>query len=164
MIAPGSISLRRETNADEGFVLSLYASTRAQEMALVPWSPEQKEAFVRMQFAAQKSHYAAEFPQAQRDLILLDGIAVGRIYLVRSAEALHLLDITVLPEHRNAGVGSTLLGRVQEEAAAAAIPVTIYVENFNPSLRLFARLGFHPAEEKGFHYLMKWTPGAVQAG
>ncbi|HXO37009.1 MAG TPA: GNAT family N-acetyltransferase [Candidatus Acidoferrum sp.] len=152
------ITLRPVTAADDDFILACYASTRAQEMAQVPWNPEQKEAFIRMQYVAQKQHYAAEWPRAGHDIIYVDKIPVGRIYLDRREDALHILDITVLPEHRNQGTGSTLLRQLLEEAARAGKPLTIYVENFNPSLRLFERLGFRKDHEKGFHLLMKCQP------
>ena len=152
------ISLRPVTETDDDFLLSVYASTRAEEMARVPWSPEQKESFVRMQYAAQKRHYPAQYPAAAHDIILADGIAVGRIYLDREGEEFHILDITVLPEHRSAGIGSMLLRKVLDEATAKSKPVTIYVENFNPSLRLFERLGFQKAEENGFQLLMRKDP------
>lgn len=153
------ISLRPVTDADDDFLFSVYASTRAEEMSRVPWSPEQKDSFVRMQYAAQKRHYPAQYPGAAHDIIILaDGTAVGRIYLDRAGEELHILDITVLPEYRNAGIGSWLLRQVLDEAATKNKPVTIYLENFNPSLRLFERLGFQKAEENGFQLLMRKEP------
>jgi len=150
------ITLRPVTESDDDFLLGLYASTRAEEMARVPWTAEQKDAFVRMQFEAQKRHYAAEYPQSRHDLICADGTPVGRIYLDRDASRFHILDITVLPQHRNAGIGSFLLRQLLQEAAESSKPVNIYVENFNPSLRLFKRLGFQVAEESGFQLLLKW--------
>ena len=153
-----NITLRPVTEADDKFVFSAYASTRADELARVPWAQEQKDAFLHMQFAAQKRHYAAEYPQASHDIILVDGVPVGRIYLDRGGDEFQILDITVLPQHRNVGIGSWLLHQVLEEAAIRNKPVTIYVENFNPSLRLFERLGFQKAEETGFQFLMKWLP------
>ena len=150
--------MRPATAADDEFILACYASTRAQEMAQVPWNAEQKEAFVRMQYVAQKQHYAAEWPRASHDIICVDEIPVGRIYLDRREDALHILDITVLPQQRNQGTGSTLLRRLLDEADRTGKPVTIYVESFNPSLRLFERLGFRKEHEKGFHLLMKWQP------
>lgn len=152
------ITLRPATGADDDFILACYASTRAQEMAQVPWNAEQKEAFVRMQYTAQKQHYAAEAPRATHDIIYVDEIPVGRIYLDRRDDALHILDITVLPQYRNRGTGSALLNRLLDEAVRVAKPVTIYVESFNPSLRLFERLGFRKDHEKGFHLLMKRQP------
>lgn len=156
------ITLRAVTDADEEFLLSLYAGTREQELAQLPWSTEQKDAFVRMQFAAQKRHYEAQYPQAGQDIICADGTSVGRLYLDRGPERFHILDITILPQHRNAGVGTWVLRRIMNEAGNAAKPVSIYVENFNPSLRLFTRLGFQPVEEKGFHLLLKKLPPSPQ--
>ena len=159
MTSDGQITLRPATEADDDFILSCYASTRAQELEQVPWSVEQKEAFVRMQYTAQKNHYAAEAPCASHDIIYVAGTPVGRIYLDRREDAMHILDITLLPQHRNQGTGSLLLRRFLNEAGKAGKPVTIYVESFNPSLRLFERLGFRKDHEKGFHLLMKWQPG-----
>ena len=156
MSSAGKITLRPVSAADDDLLLSLYASTRAQEMAMVPWTPDQKDAFIRMQFAAQKQHYAAEFPRANHDIICVQGNPVGRIYLDRGKEALHILDITVLPEHRNHGAGTHLLGQIMAEAGQSGKAVSINIENFNPSLRLFERLGFQRAEEHGFQLLMKW--------
>ena len=160
MIREEQVTLRTVTEADDPFILSVYAATRAQELAQVPWSAEQKESFVRMQYVAQKQHYAAEYPSASHDVIYVDQTPVGRIYLDRGAEVLHILDITVLPQYRSQGAGSLLLRRLLHEAGELGKPVTIYVESFNPSLRLFERLGFHREQEKGFHLLMKWKQKA----
>jgi len=161
MISSEKITLRPVTEQDDDFLLSVYATTREAELAQVPWSQEQKNTFVRMQFTAQKQHYAAEYPQANHDLICLDGVPVGRIYLARTADGFHILDLTVLPEQRNSGIGSFLLSRVIEEARRAGKPVSIYIENFNPSLRLFERLGFHKEREHEFQLLLKWSPPLV---
>ncbi|HKD80128.1 MAG TPA: GNAT family N-acetyltransferase [Candidatus Angelobacter sp.] len=148
--------MRTAVPADDDFILSLYASTRAEEMQRVPWTTEQKQAFVQMQFAAQKQHYAANYPQASHDVICVNEAAVGRIYLDRGAEVFHILDITVSPPYRNQGIGGALLRRLLEEAGQSGKAVTIYVETFNPSMRLFARLGFEKAQEKDFLVLMTW--------
>ena len=154
------ITLRAVTEADDAFLLSVYAGTRAAELDRVPWTAEQKDAFVRMQFDAQKAHYAAQEPGANHDIICSDSKPVGRLYLARRAEGLHILDITVLPQYRNQGIGSFLLRRLQDEAGAAGKPLSIYVENFNPSLPLFWHLGFQTVSEAGFNLLLQW-PSAV---
>ncbi len=156
MSDPQKITLRPVQPADEPFLLQVYISTREQELSLVPWNEAQKEAFVRMQFDAQKRHYDTQFPGATHDIICQDEKPVGRIFLARLPEVFHIADITVLPQNRNAGIGSYVLSGIIREAAQAGKPVRIYVENFNPSLRLFERLGFLRAEEKGFHFLMEW--------
>ena len=160
MKGDGEITLRPIGAADEEFLVVVYRSTRQAELAQVPWTQEQKDVFVRAQYAAQKLHYAKEYPGASHDVICLGDVAVGRVYLDRNVDALHVLDITILPEHRNRGIGSTVLRRIMEEARASRKPVTIYLESFNPSLHLFRRLGFEQVSQSGFHCLLKWTPPA----
>ena len=155
-ISAEQIKLRTAGPGDDNFILSVYASTREDELQRVPWTSEQKEVFVRMQYAAQKQHYAASYPQASHDVICVEETAIGRIYLDRSADGLHILDITVLPQYRNEGIGSELLRRLLREAGQSGKAVTIYVETFNPSVRLFERLGFQKDAEKDFQFLMKW--------
>lgn len=157
-----SISLRPVQLEDAPFLLEVYASTRASEMALVPWSDEQRHAFVSSQFAAQQSYYSQIYPEADHSLILVQGRAVGRLYLARLEDQLRIADITILPEDRNAGIGSYLLKELQEEALSSGKPLLIYVETFNPSMRLFERLDFQPIEEQGIHLLMQWSPTARQ--
>lgn len=156
MSQPQKITRRPVEASDEAFLLQVYTSTRAQELAMVPWEQAQKEVFVRMQFEAQKRHYEAQFPGAAHDIICRDEEPVGRVFLARLPEDFHIADITVLPQERNAGIGSQVLGEIMREASQCGKPVRIYVENFNPSMRLFERLGFRKAEEKGFHFLMEW--------
>src|SRR5947209_8382736 len=155
---PAKISLRPVIGSDNALLMELYASSRAQEMAMVPWTPKQKKAFIEMQFTAQQQHYRTEHPQAEHSIICVDGVPAGRLYLNREAEKFNILDITILPQQRNAGIGSSVLRQVMQEAAGSGKPVAIYVETFNPSLRLFERLGFLRAQEMGLYFLMKWEP------
>jgi ribosomal protein S18 acetylase RimI-like enzyme len=151
------ISLRPVTEADQDFILSAYWSTRAAEMAMVPWTAEQKDAFIRMQFAAQGQHYASEYPGATHEVICCDGVPAGRLYLDRQAHEFHILDVVVLPQFRNAGIGSAVLRRILEEAAGRGQPVTIYVESFNPSFNLFRKLGFQTVSQDGFQCFLRWS-------
>jgi ribosomal protein S18 acetylase RimI-like enzyme len=154
-MSAGKITLRPVQESDDEFLLKVYGSTREQELAQVPWTAEQKQQFVRMQWEAQRNHYAAQHPHASHEIICIEGIAAGRLYLDRSGEKFHILDITILPEHRNRGAGSFLLNQIMAEAKEAGKPVSIYVETFNPSLRLFQRLGFTPIQQEGFHLLLQ---------
>ena len=125
-------------------------------MARVPWDEAQKEAFLTMQFGSQQLHYRTHNPEATHDIILLDGSPAGRLYVARRARELRILDITLLPAFRNQGIGTPLIKELMTEAARAGKPLTIYVESFNPSLRLFERLGFKMIEEDGINRLMEW--------
>jgi ribosomal protein S18 acetylase RimI-like enzyme len=156
-----NITLQPVSRSDDPFLLELYGGTRASEMALVPWTDAQKQAFLEMQFTAQKVSYAKEYPEAQHALIRREDHPVGRLYLDRSSGRFHILDITVSSTCRNQGIGSIVLGKIVEEADRAGRPITIYVESFNPSLRLFERLGFRVAAVKDFQVLLERPPAPL---
>lgn len=155
-----SITCRPVGPDDHAFLLEVYGSTRVEEMALVPWSADQQQAFIKMQFAGQQEHYQNTFPAASHEVILLSGRPVGRLYVARMEDEIRIVDITLMPAERNAGIGTFLLKRLLDEAASAGKVVRIYVEEFNPSLRLFERLNFKPVEQQGFHVLLGWFPTA----
>jgi ribosomal protein S18 acetylase RimI-like enzyme len=154
----GSLELRPVCEADNDFVYSVYASSRAEEMERVPWDEAAEQSFLQMQFAAQQTHYRTYFPQATHDVILAEGTPVGRLYVDRRATEIRILDIGLLPEARGHGIGSHILQDLMEEAEAAKKTLSIYVESSNPSLQLFQRLGFVKAGENDISCLMEWHP------
>ena len=155
---PAVCTLREETSEDETFLRRLYASTRAEEMAYVPWPDEQKSAFLNMQFDLQRRHYRAHHPQAEFLIVLLGQEPAGRFYLDRTGEVLLLIDIALSPEYRGLGVGIDLLENLLAEANAASKPVRLHVETSNRAFKLYQRLGFTPVEIQGIRWLMEWTP------
>jgi ribosomal protein S18 acetylase RimI-like enzyme len=157
-----TVSLRPVVPADEPFLLKVYASTRAEEMALVPWTDEQRHAFVEMQFKAQLEHYAKAFPAATHDIVLENDRPVGRLYVDRLDQEINIIDFTVLPEERNSGIGSYVMQEILEEAKRSGKTVGIYVETFNPSVAFFKRLGFLETEENGIHFRLQWFPAEDQ--
>ena len=158
--ATSSITLRAVGPDDYAFLLEVYASTRADEMALVPWNDDQRQAFVKMQFAGQQEHYQKTYPSANHQIILSSGRPVGRLYVARLEQEIRIVDITLLPPERNAGIGSFLLRVLVDEAGRVGKVVRIYVEDLNPSLRLFERLNFKALEQHGIHLLLEWSPNA----
>jgi ribosomal protein S18 acetylase RimI-like enzyme len=153
------VSLRPVRAEDEAFLLQVYAGTRLDELAHAAWDESQRDAFLKLQFAAQQQHYESHFPEADHQIILLGDCPIGRLYVARTADEVRILDIALLPEHRSSGVGSSIIKEILAEAAKAEKPVRIYVESFNRSLRLFERLGFSSVQDIGTHLLMEWRPG-----
>jgi len=143
---------------DHEFLARLYASTRTEELAQVPWNEEQKAAFLRQQFEAQTIHYTRHFPKAELSLVECEGEPIGRLYIDRRETEIRLVDIALLPGWRGRGLGGALLARVLAEGAEKGLPVTIHVEQFNPALRFYQRLGFERIEDQGPYFLMEWKP------
>lgn len=160
---PDNLALRPVCDADAVTLLAIYASTREDELARTDWGPDQKAAFVAMQFQAQTAHYRANYPGAEFHLVEVDGEAAGRLYLHRREGGLRIMDIALLPAFRGRGIGGAILRALQAEAAAAGSGLSIHVEVFNPARRLYERLGFRPAAEAGVYILMEWSAASRSA-
>jgi GNAT superfamily N-acetyltransferase len=156
-------SLRAVCGDDEALLFEIYSSTRAAEMALVSWDTAVKEAFLRSQFSAQQTHYRKFFPEATHDLILVKGHPAGRLYVNRRKDEIHILDIALLPEFRNLGIGTTILQDLMAEADSTNRSVLLHVEIFNPAMKLYERLGFVKAGEQGIYHEMIWKSNSLQA-
>jgi GNAT superfamily N-acetyltransferase len=152
-----ALSLRPITPGDVPFLAAVYASTRWDELEPTGWSDEEKAIFCRRQFDAQSAHYREHYPGASFQVIERDGEAIGRLYVARWEREIRIVDISLLPEFRGTGIGTKLLGELQEEAGAAGKSLTIHVERFNRALQLYQRLGFREVEDKGVYLLMRWS-------
>ncbi len=143
---------------DQAFLLEVYSSTRREELALVDWDEDKKARFLQMQFAAQHQYYQDYYAETDFLIILLDELPVGRFYLARWLGEIRIVDLALLPAHRNAGIGTRILSEVLAEAARAGKPVRIHVEKLNPALRLYERLGFTRNADKGVYWFLQWMP------
>jgi ribosomal protein S18 acetylase RimI-like enzyme len=143
---------------DEGFLYRVYASTRAEEIAAFGWNAAQQNAFLHMQYTAQKRWYEMAYPDAEHSLILRDEQPVGRMIVQRSPQALRLVDIALLAEHRGCGTGGKLVDELIAEARRRAVHVELQVMKTNRAARLYERLGFVRTGEDDMYYQMRRNP------
>lgn len=156
---PGTVAsavvLRPATADDQEFLVALYGSTR-NDLALLPLDTEQRDALVRMQFHAQDMHYRQTNPEAGFDVVEHEGQPIGRLYVDRRADDIRIIDISLLPDHRNAGIGSALVRAVQDEAAASGRTVSLHVAIGSPAAGLYDRLGFRLVDDLGVYRQLEW--------
>ncbi len=155
------VTLRTATDDDMILLRLIYASTRDYEMAMVPWSDQEKEAFLDQQFMAQHVYYHQHYVKAAFDIIELKGVPIGRLYVDRRKFEIRIMDIAIFAEMRGRGLGYRLMKMIMDEAADARLPVRIHVERLNPAKKLYLRLGFKYVEIHGIHELMEWFPEGV---
>jgi ribosomal protein S18 acetylase RimI-like enzyme len=157
------VSLRPVNDADWEFLIGVYASTRAAELAQVDWDESQKDAFIRWQYEMQKQEYDARYPSARYEIILVDGAPAGRIWVGTDEKEIRLLDIALLTDFQNRGVGTQLLRQLMEEAARTnkALRHMVFVLNEN-AYRFYERLGFKTIEDVGGYKHMEWLPQQEQ--
>jgi GNAT superfamily N-acetyltransferase len=152
-----SVILRPVSAGDDEFLLAVYASTRADELARVVWAPGQKEAFVRWQFDLQRTEYDLRYPNACYDVVLVNNAPAGRIWVGEDDTQIRLLDIGLLEEFQNRGVGTVLLKRLISEANQAKKPLRHMVFMLNSNAhRFYERLGFVEIEDVGGYKHMEW--------
>jgi RimJ/RimL family protein N-acetyltransferase len=158
-----NITLRPITDADMDFLHRLYATTREDELRQVDWTPAQKADFVSQQFHAQHTFWRENYRDTSWDLVLADGEPVGRLYVARWPEDIRIVDIALVPGLRGGGIGTRLIRALFDEGDASGRKVSIHVEIFNPARRLYERLGFVQAGDRGVYLLMERAPAAVPA-
>jgi ribosomal protein S18 acetylase RimI-like enzyme len=154
----GTVELRPVSDSDNDFLLSVYASTREDELAQAEWAEGQKEMFLRWQFDMQRREYEARFPDADYRVIVLDQQPAGRIWIGADNEQIRLLDIALLPQFQNRGVGTALLERLKRQAGSdgKALRHMVFVLNNNAE-RFYERLGFRKIEDFGAYKHMEWS-------
>ena len=138
----------------------MYASTREDELALLPWDVREKETFLRMQFAARDRGHREAHPQASRDVVLVDGRPGGRLDVDRCHDPIEVIDVALLPPLRGRGIGTALLRAVLAEADGDGRSVQLHVGRTNPAQRLYRRLGFELAGDDGVYLRLIRGPGS----
>jgi GNAT superfamily N-acetyltransferase len=142
---------------DEEFLTRLYISTR-DDLTSLPLDDGQKNSILQMQYAAQKQQYELQFPNAAHDIVMFDERRAGRLLSVRGADEILGVDLALLPDYRNLGIGSVVLGELIEEAARTDRIFGLHVLKTNRAARLYVRLGLVVTEETQTHYKMERRP------
>jgi ribosomal protein S18 acetylase RimI-like enzyme len=150
-----NLTLRPCQSEDQDFLFRLYVGTRAHEFAAMGWDQNQLEVFLRMQFNAQQRWYEMTYGAADHHIICADGEAIGRIMVLRKPEQNLLVDIALLPESRNQGLGARLLQELIAESDQTGKPINLQVLKTNPALHLYQRLGFVQTGEDQMYFQME---------
>jgi GNAT superfamily N-acetyltransferase len=152
------ISLRPETEEDRSFVQSLFVAVRAPEFAALGWPEEALAAFLGQQADLQSRAWSMQFPALDRQIVCSGGEGVGRIYTLETATEIALVDISLTPEERGAGIGTALLTDLVAFADEGGRETGLWVEAANPARRLYERHGFIACGEAGTRVQMRRPP------
>ncbi len=158
-LAAKGVVLRPCRDADAKFLCDVYVESRWDEMAATGWPAETVRAFLRDQYRLQDLHYRKYYADAAWCVIEIGGERAGRLYVLLQDGDLRIVDIALMPAFRNRGIGGALLKAIQDQAAATtygAVKVSVYVEQSNPAIRLYERLGFRFVATRGPYHLLEW--------
>lgn len=151
------ITFRNVSERDSEFIEKVYRSTREDELKLTNWSEDQKQRFIMMQSMAQLADYKQKFKGATYQVILFKNKPAGRLFQWESDEAIHVIDISLLPEFRGKGIGKKILTDILQSAKTKNKKVTLNVLKNSDAKRLYSRLGFKKTKDSNQHYeYMEW--------
>ena len=145
---------------DEAFLFEVYLSSRGDDLTEMGWDRERVRNFLETQYAAQQRFLKANYPQGEDRIITLDTQPIGRIVVERNDQEIRVIDIALLPQYRNSGIGTYLIRELLAEAAQLGKPFRTQVIRSSAALGLFERLGIVKIGETGSHYQMEWRADA----
>ncbi len=149
---------RRATPQDEAFLFDVYCTTWQREVAAMP-NPSLVRHFLRIQYTAHNTKIAARFPGHERWVVMHEDKRAGRFFLHRSPSILHIVEITLLPEFRSAGIGTRILLDVLAEAERHDQSVSLRVPRRNVrAANLYNTLGFSLVTMDDQDSYFEWTP------
>lgn len=152
-----SISLRPATEDDEQFLLELYKSSRGDDLRGLSWDEDRIAEFLEMQYESHRNFLKQDHPGMHDQIVIVAGEPAGRVAVEQRADEIRLIDIALLPAHRNQGVGTLLIRDLQQQAATANRCLRFQVIRFNRAVGLFERLGFTRTSETGTHLQLEWN-------
>lgn len=142
--------LRPATNDDYSFLRELHHRAYREVVT---------RQFGRWDERAQDEWFELSLRDAEFFVVELGSAAVGALARKRQPECLHLVELQIVPEHQNHGLGSALLRELLAEARSATLPVRLRVLHENHRARhLYERHGFVVTATMPTHYLMEWKP------
>ncbi len=154
----GPVKLRNARPEDELFLAALYFATRRAEVGAWGWPAQQQEWFLRMQFEAQQRSYRTSFPHALNRIVICEDLPIGRLLVDYEVSQVRLIDIAMIEERRNLGIGTQLLRALLEDCQARGCPLLLQTVQGNPARRLYERMGFELSGADAMYVQMQWKP------
>jgi ribosomal protein S18 acetylase RimI-like enzyme len=137
-----TITRRSAAAGDEPFIEKLLKATLADELMASAWPGQMRAKLLDMQYRARRQSAVAQYPNTGVEIVAADGEDVGWLVVARTQDAIHLVDIAILPECRGAGTGSALLRGLVEESEQSRRPIRLHVLLTNRARHLYDRFGF----------------------
>lgn len=148
------LDLREACDQDEPFLFRLFCSVREPDFSFL--SEAEGRSILKMQYAAQQRSYCENWPRAQHLVVTKEGQPIGKLSTVCRSDELHLVEIALLSEHRNQGIGSFLMEMLVREARDNhALRIRLNAYRLSRAVQFYLRLGFVLVNDDGAYLLME---------
>ncbi|UGQ44988.1 GNAT family N-acetyltransferase [Massilia endophytica] len=157
---PRTIEMRAAEPADQAFMEQLYALTRGDVSHMEGCDASTGALLLSLLYRARQSHFEKLYPYADLAIITEHELPIGRLYVNYSQDEIRIIDMSLLPECRNRGIGLGLLRSLQAQGVRMRVPLHVDVLLGSPAQRLLQRCGFVSQGSNGVYNAMSWqAPG-----
>lgn len=154
-----NVRLRTATDADAAFLFELFRATRGGVLRLGGLPDAMIDNLLTMQYRARSQGYRDRFPDARRLVVETADGPIGELIEHDEADAIYIVDIALLPDRQQRGIGTALVRSAMAAAAARGGVRAIVATTNAASLRMFRQLGFHETgDDDGVHVELRWRP------
>jgi len=152
-----NITFTEESIKEEDFLLSLYASTREDELSMTSMSQMEKKNFISQQFNLRQTEYKQKFDDAKFLIIKRKKQNIGRL-VYNSRDKIHLIDIAFVKKARANGFGTKIINAliVYANKQNKIFKLSVATDNLR-ALKLYEKLGLKIVDTQGHYYFME-TP------
>ncbi len=160
MFTAANVCLRPEIPEDADFLEDLFVANKDDAPGWRELLPAERTRLLKEQSALQRLHYRKFYPQAWFTIIEVEGKPAGRLCVNQSPKEMRVVDISILPEYRQHGIGSRLIQQVITESTRLKRPLRLCAELGSTVHSFYQKLGFIEFKRDGTHVHYQWVPVA----
>lgn len=153
-----SLQLRTAESNDDAILFEIYlTSHEAELLTAINLDETQKKHLLELQFKAREIYYRQNYLAADFWMIEREGKVIGFVYLEKKDNAVRIINLGMLKEFRSQGIGTEILQDIISFANSNCLSVILHVQNSNPALYLYKRMGFEViGDTSGIYHLMQY--------
>lgn len=127
------------------------------------FSESEKNQYLKTQFELEKKQFVTVYPKAEYYIVIKDNKCIGRLYIDHGENDIRILEIGLIEEYRNRGIGRGIIKNIISKASESNKFVSLQVAWFNQkALKLYEKLGFFIVENNQVSYEMRFETSIIK--
>lgn len=127
------------------------------------FSEIEKNQYLKTQFELEKTQFVTFYPKAEYYMVIKDNKYIGRLYIDYGENDIRILEIGLIEEYRNRGIGRSIIKNIISKASECNKFVSLQVAWFNQkALKLYEELGFFIVENNQVSYEMRFDTSIIK--